>query len=174
MRFVLGIFVGIAGFLAAGYFVATSGKISVAATNHGGINDKIDEWLGEVSDRSIETHAPRTTNPYANDPGALAVGLAHYKENCLDCHGARSLDGAEFSKGLNPAPPMLDMKGTQEMSDGELFWIVQNGIRMSGMPAFGATHKDREIWEIVAFLRHLPELTPEEEKALSAATKDAD
>jgi mono/diheme cytochrome c family protein len=62
----------------------------------------------------------------------------------------------------------------QHRSDGELFWIVQNGIRMSGMPAFGATHKERQIWEIVAFLRHLPSLTPEEEKALAAATKEAD
>ena len=55
----------------------------------------------------------------------------------------------------------------QKRTDGELFWIVQNGIRMTGMPAFGPTHKDEEIWKIVAFLRHLPALTPEEEKALS-------
>lgn len=162
MRFILGVIVGIAGFLAVGYFAATSGRISVAATNHGGINDTIDHWLGEVSDRSIEKHAPQTTNPFANDPGALSVGLSHYKENCLDCHGARSIDGAEFSKGLNPAPPMLDMKGTQKMSDGQMFWIVSNGIRMTGMPAFSPTHSEAEIWKIVAFVHHLPQLTDAE------------
>jgi mono/diheme cytochrome c family protein len=59
----------------------------------------------------------------------------------------------------------------QKRTDGELFWVVQNGIRMTGMPAFGPTHKDEEIWKIVAFLRHLPALTPEEEKALSAGAK---
>lgn len=162
MRFVLGIIVGIAGFLAAGYFMATSGRISVAATNHGGINNVVDHWLGEVSDRSIEKHAPQKTNPFANDPAAFGVGLAHYRENCLDCHGAREIDGKEFAKGLNPAPPMLDMKGTQKMSDGELFWIVSNGIRMTGMPAFSPTHSEDEIWKIVAFVHHLPQLSDAE------------
>ena len=60
----------------------------------------------------------------------------------------------------------LTLTKIQKRSDGELFWILQNGIRMTGMPAFGPTHKDEELWKMVAFLRHLPELSDEEQKAL--------
>ena len=162
MRLLLGIVIGAVGVIVGGYLLATSGRISVAATQHGGMNDVGDHWLGEVSDKSIERHAPKKTNPFASDPAALAVGLAHYKENCLDCHGARAIDAEEFAKGLNPAPPMLDMASTQKMTDGELFWIVSNGIRMTGMPAFSPTHTEAEIWKIVAFVHHLPKLTDAE------------
>src|SRR5262245_37586744 len=140
MRFLFGIILGAVGVLVAGYLLATSGTVSVAATQHGGMNDAMDHWLAEVAEHSIDHHAPQKTNPFANDPSALAVGLAHYKENCLDCHGARSIDAEEFAKGLNPAPPMLDMAEFQKMSDGQLFWVVSNGIRMTGMPAFSPTH----------------------------------
>jgi mono/diheme cytochrome c family protein len=87
---------------------------------------------------------------------------------CVSCHGAPGVDASPVGEGLNPPAPDLTLARIQERSDGELFWLVQNGIRMTGMPAFGPTHRDEEIWEIVAFLRHLPELTPEEEKALAS------
>jgi Cytochrome c, mono- and diheme variants len=172
MRFLLGVIVGAAGILVGGYILAMSGTISVAATNHGGVNDMVDHWLGEVSDKSVEKHAPQKTNPFASDLAAPAAGLAHYKENCLYCHGARSLDAQEFAKGLNPAPPMLDMKGTQKISDGQLFWIISNGIRMTGMPAFSPTHTEAEIWKIVAFVRHLPKLSDAEIEKLKQGRED--
>ncbi|HTY41254.1 MAG TPA: cytochrome c, partial [Thermoanaerobaculia bacterium] len=64
--------------------------------------------------------------------------------------------------------PDLTLGRVQGRTDGELFWILQNGIRLTGMPAFGPTHKDRQIWAIVAFVRHLPAMTPEEQKAMKA------
>jgi mono/diheme cytochrome c family protein len=70
---------------------------------------------------------------------------------------------------MNPAPPGLDSAHTQAFSDGALFWIVKNGIRASGMPAFGVNHQDAEIQDIVAFVRHVPKLTDEEKKELAAA-----
>ena len=82
------------------------------------------------------------------------------------CHGAPGVDASEAGEGLNPPAPDLTLARIQKRTDGELFWILQNGIRMTGMPAFGPTHKDDELWKMVAFLRHLPQLTPEEEKAL--------
>jgi mono/diheme cytochrome c family protein len=173
MRFLFGVLVGIIGVFVAGYFIAMSGNISVAATNRGGINDKIDSFLNAVSDRSIEKHASKKTNPFAKDPAAAATGLLHYKENCLSCHGAKDIDGEELSKGLNPAPPMLDMKDIQNRSDGELFWIISNGIRATGMPAFSPTRKEDEIWKIVSFVRRLPKLTDEEVAKLKAATEES-
>ena len=172
MRFLFGVLVGILGVFVAGYFIAMSGNISVAATNRGGLNDKIDSFLNAVSDRSIEKHAPKKTNPFAKDPAAAAAGLLHYKENCLYCHGAKDIDALEFAKGFNPGAPMLDMKDVQELKDGELFWIISNGIRATGMPAFSPTHKEDEIWKIVSFVRRLPKLTDDEVAKLKAGRQE--
>jgi mono/diheme cytochrome c family protein len=162
MKFFTGFIIGILVVLAAAYFVGTSGIISVAATRHGGLWGPADVFLAKASDASVERHAPKMKNPYGGDPSAIATGLRHYRENCIDCHGARDIDTTEFAKGLMPGPPMLDMKDVQEMSDGEMYWIVSHGLRMTGMPAFSPTHSDEEIWKIVAFVRHLPKLTDAE------------
>jgi mono/diheme cytochrome c family protein len=119
-------------------------------------------------DRAADRRAPKKSNPFRSEPARLREGFEHYREMCISCHGAPGVDASPVGEGLNPPAPDLTLARIQERSDGELFWLVQNGIRMTGMPAFGPTHRDEEIWEIVAFLRHLPELTPEEEKALAS------
>ena len=113
--------------------------------------------------------APQQPNPRANDPAAVAAGLQMYAHSCVICHGAPGAEGADFSKGLNPFPPSL--ADASDLSDGELFWIVKHGIRMTGMPAFGLTHNDDQIWNVVAFIRHLPNLTPQERELLQSAVK---
>jgi mono/diheme cytochrome c family protein len=95
--------------------------------------------------------------------------MDHYRENCIMCHGAPGVAGAELSKGLNPPAPLLD-KEENDTPDGELFWVVKHGIRMTPMPAFGPTYTDEEIWKIVAFIRHLPDLTARERDSLRSAT----
>lgn len=152
--------------------VAYTGSFDVSASRPPGALEK--RLAGFALDHSVARRAPAVANPQGKSPDAVRGGMAHYKEMCVFCHGAPGVDASEIGEGLNPPAPDLTLPRVQARSDGELFWIVQNGIRMSGMPSFGATHKDRQIWELVAFLRHLPELTPEEEKALAAATKDAD
>jgi hypothetical protein len=67
-----------------------------------------------------------------------------------------------YGKGLYPKPPDLRLPETQKLSDGELFWIIENGIRFTGMPAFGGTHGSQDDWKLVLFIRHLPQLTMEE------------
>jgi len=168
MRFLAGVVVGAVGVLAAGLWFATTGRINVAATEHGGWNDRVDHWMNQVSNRSIEKHATPASNPFAGNPAAVAAGLRHYKENCLDCHGARDVNTAEFAKGLNPGPPMLDMDEPQKMSDGQLFWVISHGIRATGMPAFSPTHRPEEIWQMVSFVRHLPKLSEAEVAELKA------
>lgn len=172
MRFLFGIVVGIVGLVVGGYFFATSGKISVAATEHGSFYALADSFLEKVSDKSVEKHASAKTNPLGQDPAAAHAGMSHYKENCLGCHGAKDVKASEFSVGLNPSPPMLDMKDVQEMTDGQLFWIISNGIRSTGMPAFSPTHSESEVWQIVSFVRHLPKLTDEEIKQLKAGREE--
>lgn len=120
-----------------------------------------------VFKKSVERRAPKTKNPLSG-PDVVRAGLAHYREMCVTCHGAPGVDASEIGEGLNPPAPDLTLGGVQSKTDGELFWIVQQGVRMTGMPAFGPTHKDPEIWKLVAFLRHLPAITKDEQAALKA------
>jgi mono/diheme cytochrome c family protein len=122
-------------------------------------------------DRSVQRRAPKEKNPYAGDPAAIAAGMDHYRENCLMCHGAPGVPITEIAKGLNPPAPSLGREES-DTPDGELFWVTKHGIRFTSMPAFGLTHTDEEIWKIVAFLRHLPELTAEEKDFLREATEE--
>jgi mono/diheme cytochrome c family protein len=122
---------------------------------------------GFALDRSVARRAPGGANPLGPSPEAGRGAMEHYREMCVSCHGAPGVDASEAGEGLNPPAPDLTLTRVQKRSDGELFWILQNGIRMTGMPAFGPTHKDEDIWKLVALLRHLPSLTPEEQKLLA-------
>jgi mono/diheme cytochrome c family protein len=122
-----------------------------------------------VLDRSIERRAPKRTDPAPSSIDGIGAGLSHYRANCLACHGAPGVAPFELAKGLNPPAPDLSAPRTQERPDGELFWIVRHGIRMSGMPAFQPTHSDDEIWALIGAIRHLPRLMPEERAFLESA-----
>ncbi|MEX0879816.1 MAG: cytochrome c [Thermoanaerobaculia bacterium] len=166
MKFLSGMLAGLLLLgLGAAAFVL-SGVFDVSATVH---PSKLEKQLaGAALDRSVARRAPNTSNPVAPSPEVLRAGLAHYRGICVTCHGAPGVDASEIGIGLNPPAPDLTLRKVQRRTDGELFWLVSHGIRMTGMPAFGPTHEDEDIWKIVAFLRHLPEITPEEEKELEA------
>ncbi len=109
-------------------------------------------------------------NPVHNSDSVLKEAQDHYADHCASCHANNGSGHTMLGDGLNPAPPDLRLSATQNKSDGELYSIIQNGIRMSGMPAFGRPGNDDEsTWKLVLFLRHLPSLTPEEELAMRKA-----
>jgi mono/diheme cytochrome c family protein len=163
LSFVVGILVT----LLAPILVLAMGAINMGADVKPGLIERtIAPW---ARDRSVGKRAPNEKNPYAGDPAAIAAGLDHYRENCVICHGAPDVAGAELSKGINPRAPLLG-KGGDDTPDGELFWVIKHGIRMTAMPAFGPTHTDEEIWKIVAFIHHLPDLTAQERDSLRAVT----
>jgi mono/diheme cytochrome c family protein len=167
MRFLFGVVAGVLlAALVACAFLAT-GSFNVAASAPPGKLEK--RLAGFVLDRSLARRAPQKSNPFAKSGEATRAGLVHYREMCVTCHGAPGVDPSEIGEGLNPPAPDLTLKKVQARSDGELFWLVQNGIRMTGMPAFGPTHAEEEVWKIVTFVRKLPELTPEEETLLRRA-----
>ena len=126
--------------------------------------------LIHVRQASIARHA--TTAPPASfdDPAKVQTGArAFAARGCVGCHGGPGAQWAKFSEGLNPGPPDLkDVVGGLEPR--ELFWVVKNGIDMTGMPSFGAIGvADAEIWSIVAFLKKLPTVSDADFKAWSAA-----
>ena len=84
------------------------------------------------------------------------------------CHGAPGQEPAEIAKGLWPETPDLK-KAVPDWTPGELFWITKNGIKFTAMPAWGPTHDDDKIWDIVAFLERLPSVSPSEYQQLQAS-----
>ncbi len=163
----LSFLVGILASLLVPVLLMATGMIDVGADAKPGLIERtLAPW---ARDRSVAKRAPQEKNPQAGDPAAIATGFDHYRATCVMCHGAPDVPGAELSAGLNPPAPSLGDQG-DDTPDGELFWVIKHGIRMTPMPAFGPTRNDREIWEIVAFIRHLPDLTAQERDALRAAT----
>jgi mono/diheme cytochrome c family protein len=113
--------------------------------------------------RAYESLEGKVQIPPLDDPARVRAGFIHYHEMCLTCHGGPGIKASEIGQGLNPFPPELTEEAEEPL---ESFWIVKHGIKMTGMPGFGVTHSDDEIWAIVAFLDRLPKLSPEEYQAM--------
>jgi mono/diheme cytochrome c family protein len=145
------------------------GIYSVAGTAE---DPAIVTWaLTRVRTASIDRHAD--DRPPAsikiNDAASVQAGAREYAEHgCVNCHGAPGTKWAKFSEGLHPDPPDLkDVVG--DLSPAQLFWVIKNGINMTGMPSFaqaGAT--DEDIWMIVAFLKKLPSVSEADYKVWTA------
>lgn len=103
-------------------------------------------------------------NPVPATPEVLAGARAHFADHCASCHGNDGKGNTVIGRNLYPRVPDMTRPATQSLSDGELFFIIHNGIRLTGMPAWGdgSADDDHESWELVHFIRHLPALTPEE------------
>lgn len=152
------------GALGAGAVLA-AGVVDFSASKPPG---RLEQRLATFAlDRSIERHAPRVANPLGRSREAAAAGLALFRTHCVACHGAPGVDPTEAGASLNPPAPGLTLARVQARSDGELQWIVSNGIRMTGMPAFGASRSEEEVWQLVAALRRLPHLSQDERHMLA-------
>jgi len=114
-------------------------------------------------DLAMPSSAKTMKNPIPVSPEVLVEGRAHFADHCAICHGNNGRGQTMLGSGLYPKPPDLRTKDTQEMADGELFYVIENGIRLSGMPSFGGEHSADESWKLVDFIRHLPQLSAQEE-----------
>lgn len=115
-------------------------------------------------------------NPIPSSPDVMKESLAHFANHCATCHANNGSGQTPIGKNVYPRAPDLRLADTQSMSDGEIFWVIHNGIRFTAMPAWGEGDpaQDMESWKLVHFIRHLPQLTPEEielMKALNPKTK---
>jgi mono/diheme cytochrome c family protein len=156
--------IGIVGSLV--YFF--TGRYEVAANQK---DPAIVNWaLEHVRDTSVARHATDAPPASLDDPATVQAGARAYSQRgCVYCHGGRGADWAKFSEGLNPDPPDLkDVVG--DLSVAEIFWVVRNGIKMTGMPSFAASNPpvpDQEIWAIAAFVKKLPSVSKDDYRAWS-------
>jgi len=123
--------------------------------------------LAAVRERSVDAHGDDVVVPRLDNPKMIADGASDYDEMCTGCHLAPGMAENEMRPGLNPKPPVLAKDPPD--SPAEAFWVIKHGIKMTGMPAWGVTHSDAEIWNIVAFLNRLPALSPPQYRALVAS-----
>ncbi len=115
--------------------------------------------------RLATPHAYRNMrNPVDETPEVIAEARAHFADHCALCHGNDGSGQTEIGKNLYPKAPDMRQDNTQALSDGELFYIIHNGIRLTGMPAWGegSPEEDQDSWKLVHFIRHLPKISPEE------------
>ena len=126
-----------------------------------------------LRDRSIHVHAQGLTPPPdLQDPRRVLAGAGHYAAMCTGCHLAPGVSDSEIRPGLYPQPPNLSRESVEP---NEAFWVIKHGIKMSAMPAWGRTHDDAAIWDMVAFVQKLPQLSPAQYKDIVArAPSDED
>jgi mono/diheme cytochrome c family protein len=117
---------------------------------------------------AVPTKAKKMRNPLPASPGSIRVGMEHFADHCATCHANNGSGDTDFGRGMYPKPPDMRADPTQSMTDGEIYHTIRNGVRLTGMPAFGDSDRDddEETWNLVHFIRHLPRLTPEEEKQM--------
>jgi mono/diheme cytochrome c family protein len=125
------------------------------------------EKLAAITARQLAVPSiyKRLLNPSLASAENLQAGMEHFSDHCATCHANDGSGDTLFGKGLYPKPPDMRTGETQNKSDGELYYTIENGIRLSGMPAFGEEHiagGDTDTWKLVLFIRHLPTLTADE------------
>jgi mono/diheme cytochrome c family protein len=157
---------GVAGAAAFIY----SGAYNIAADDpHWPVTYRL---MQTARDRSIKAHAAGIAPPADLGTEARVVaGTSHFSEHCSTCHSAPGVEAEDLAEGMYPKPPVLTNVASR-FTPGELFWILKNGIKMSGMPSW-ADHGDDELWNAVAFLEKLPGMTPEQYGKLVVAAQAA-
>jgi len=154
------VLVTIAGLVTAGLvYVRNTGL--VARSEPGPIETRIARGVRSLA---VPRGASERGNPVPAAPESLADGRAHYADHCAVCHAADGSGDTEMGRGMWPKAPDMRLSATQGLSDGELFWIIENGVRFTGMPGWSTGTQEGEAasWHLVNFIRHLPDLSPAE------------
>ena len=122
-------------------------------------------FLGSTMDHSVAARDGDIVVPPLNDPKMIAAGAATYDQLCTACHLAPGMEENKLRAGLYPKPPNFSRR-RRPGDPKEQFWIIKHGIKMTGMPAWGASYPDSDIWNIVAFFQTMPNMKPDAYKAL--------
>jgi mono/diheme cytochrome c family protein len=131
----------------------------------------LERWTARrVRAMAAPAGANSLANPVPDSPEVLSEARAHWADHCAGCHANNGSGDAVMGKRMYPPAPDMRLPQTQQMTDGELFFIIQNGVRMTGMPGWGGAshHDEQDSWKLVRFIRHLPQMTAEEERQMQS------
>lgn len=121
-------------------------------------------FAGAIRNWSIPSDAKNAKNPFTATPDILKEAREHYADHCAVCHANDGSGKTEMGDGLYPKPPDMRLAHTQNLTDGEIYYIIHDGVRLTGMPGWGLSEKDPDSWKLALFIRHLPQLTQDEIK----------
>jgi len=139
-----------------------------------GFNAKDEPSLPEVAlarafrQMSIPAGVKAERNPFTATPEILAESRAHFADHCATCRANNGSGKTEIGQNLYPKAPDMRLQQTQDLTDGEIYYIIHNGVRLTGMPAWGGAHMDDDSWKLVVFIRHLPQLSPQEVREMES------
>ena len=170
--FVAGVVVTILVALIAVYAALQSGLIPANADSKPG---GLELWVAGTSlNASLRNQAPKQANPVPLTSANLIDGITLYGQHCAICHGTAAGDASAspVAKGLYPAPPQLGSDGVEDDPEGVSFWKIKHGIRLTGMPSWGSTLNDRQIWTLALFLKHMDKLPPDAQRAWTEVKND--
>jgi len=129
----------------------------------------LERWIARrARSAALPSDARARLNPLQNSAAVLAEARAHWADHCATCHANDGSGDTILGKHTSPPAPDMRLDATQRLTDGELFYVIQNGIRLTAMPAWssGSAHDDEDSWKLVHFIRHLPQLTPQEKQEM--------
>jgi mono/diheme cytochrome c family protein len=162
---VVGFALTIAVAVVGGYFLVRSGLIPANADAEPGA---LETWMARTSlAATLQREAPTGPNPVPLSEQNLLSGVRLFAQNCVVCHGSANAAAAPspIAKGLYQKPPQLAAEGVEDDPEGFSFWRIKHGIRLTGMPSFGSTLTDPQIWTLALFLKHMDKLPPAVQQA---------
>ena len=152
-------------FLSGAYALVRSGLIPANADAKPGW---LETWVAGTSlDATLLRDAPKAQNPVPLNDANLLAGVQLFAQNCAVCHGSAkgAASPSPIAKGLYPKPPQLATDGVEDDPEGDSFWKIKHGIRLTGMPSWRYTLSDRQIWTLALFLKHMDKLPPAAQQA---------
>ena len=151
--------------LLGGYALLQSGLIPA---NADALPGSFETWLAGTSlGATLRREAPTEPNPVALSDEHLSEGVQLYGQHCAICHGTAVGDGSAspVARGMYPRPPQLASDGVEDDPEGETYWKIKHGIRLTGMPSWAGSLSDQDIWTLALFLKHMDKLPPYAQRA---------
>lgn len=164
--FIAGVVVTLLALTGGAYLAVTHGWVPANADAKPGA---LETWAAHTSLRAtIQRDAPTDPVPVALTDENVVAGVKLYKTNCAVCHGASDGQASNIATGLFQRAPQLATHDVTDDPEGKIYWKIKHGIRLTGMPAFTDSLTDKQIWQVVLFLKHMDSLSPESEKTWKA------
>jgi thiosulfate dehydrogenase len=163
--FIAGVISSILVVIVGAYVLLRSGLIPANADAKPG---GLELWAASTSlQATLRNQAPNQTNPVALSSANLIEGITLYGQHCAICHGtaAGASSASAVAKGLYPPPPQLGEEGVEDDPEGVSYWKIKHGIRLTGMPAWGSSLTDQQIWTLALFLKHMDKLPSDAQQA---------
>ena len=155
--FILGVVVALLVIAGVGYTGVVTGTLIPA--NADARPGKLETWAAKTSlHATIDREAPKTAVPVPLTDAALNEGIKIYGDNCIVCHGGADGRPSDIGFGLYQKAPLLGKHGVEDDPEGETYWKVRHGIRLTGMPAFSNTLSEEQLWQVALFLKHMDKL----------------